>query len=56
MIMSYLFEYKNQVEVKAVFLPLLKTTSSLNTNNNVRNMNQNHASGAYEPFSPTLKD
>ena len=27
---SYLFDYKNQVEVKAVFIPLLKTTHNLN--------------------------
>ena len=28
MIASQLFEYKNQVEVKAVFIPLLKTTAA----------------------------
>ena len=29
MVASQLFEYKNQVEVKAVFVPLLKTMQSL---------------------------
>ena len=30
MLANQLFEYKNQVEVKAVFIPLLKTTLSFN--------------------------
>ena len=37
MLANQLFEYKNQVEVKAVFIPLLKTTLPFN------NLPQGHA-------------
>ena len=53
---SQLFEYKNQVEVKAVFIPLLKSTATFNSALLNRNTTVASQHNGGDPYSPSQKE